>query len=79
MVRGFRRIAVIQSLLDDLGPAASRPANNSLRRTIDGQPGTAAIAERIEAIAAAQGDRRRAARLPMNLAGVVSRLLGAVI
>jgi len=30
MVRGFQWIAVIQSLLDDLGPAAPRPANPSL-------------------------------------------------
>jgi hypothetical protein len=30
MVRGFKWIAIIQSLLDDLGPAASRPANPSL-------------------------------------------------
>jgi hypothetical protein len=30
MVRGFQWIAIIQSLLDDLGPAAPRPANPSL-------------------------------------------------
>ena len=30
MVRGFQWITIIQSLLDDLGPAAPRPANPSL-------------------------------------------------